>query len=83
MAKIKDYALFLVDIEMPGMNGFEFVEFSRSDAALRQVPCILVSSRDSAEDKRRAEVAGASAYIVKSQFDQTDFLQRIDALLDT
>lgn len=83
MAKIKDYALFLVDIEMPGMNGFEFVEFSRGDAALRQVPCILVSSRDSAEDKRRAEVAGASAYIVKSQFDQTDFLQRIDALLET
>lgn len=83
MAKFKDYALFLVDIEMPGMDGFEFVEFSRGDAALRQVPCILVSSRDSAEDKRRAEVAGASAYIVKSRFDQTEFLQRIDGLLDT
>ncbi|WP_206951277.1 response regulator [Trinickia acidisoli] len=82
MARFKDYALFLVDIEMPGMDGFEFVELSRGDVALREVPCILVSSRDSAEDKRRAEVAGAAAYIVKSKFDQTEFLQRVDGLTD-
>ncbi len=82
MARFKDYALFLVDIEMPGMNGFEFVQLSRGDVALREVPCILVSSRDSAEDKRRAETAGAAAYIVKSKFDQTEFLQRVDGLMN-
>jgi len=83
MAKFKNYALFLVDIEMPGMDGFEFVELSRGDVTLREVPCILVSSRDSTEDKRRAEIAGAAAYIVKSQFDQTEFLQRVDGLIGT
>lgn len=82
MARFKEYALFLVDIEMPGMDGFEFVERSRGDMSLREVPCILVSSRDSAEDKRRAKVAGAAAYIVKSQFDQTEFLQRVDELME-
>jgi two-component system chemotaxis sensor kinase CheA len=81
MARRKDYALFLVDIEMPGMDGFGFVEYTRADAALRHVPCILVSSRDSPEDRRRGEAAGAAAYIVKGDFDQTDFLRRVGRLV--
>lgn len=63
------YALFLVDIEMPGMNGFEFVERTRADSVLRGVPAILVSSRSSPEDRRRGQEVGALDYMVKSEFD--------------
>ncbi|MGI5242550.1 hybrid sensor histidine kinase/response regulator [Dactylosporangium sp. CA-139066] len=71
------YALFLVDIDMPGIDGFTFVERTRADPDLRDVPAILVSSRGSAEDRRRGLDAGAAAYIVKSEFDQEELLGHI------
>lgn len=69
-ARAKQYGLFLVDVEMPGMDGFEFVSRTRADARLSAVPSILVTSRSSPEDRRRGEQAGARAYIVKGEFDQ-------------
>ncbi len=77
----KRYGLFLVDVEMPGMDGFGFVECTRASAALREVPCILVTSRDSQDDRRRGLAAGASAYIVKGEFDQVEFLRRVTELV--
>ncbi len=81
MAERTDFALFLVDVEMPGMNGFAFVETTRADARLREVPAILVTSLDSPEDRRRGADAGACDYIVKSEFDQGAFLARIGELV--
>ena len=81
MARRNDFGLFLVDVEMPGMDGFTFIERSHADALLRHVPCILVTSRESTEDRRRGEAVGASAYIVKSEFDQIEFLDRIARLV--
>jgi two-component system chemotaxis sensor kinase CheA len=71
------YALFLVDIDMPGLDGFTFVELTRADPAQRDVPAILVSSRASAEDRRRGLEVGASAYMVKSEFNQEELLGHI------
>lgn len=81
MARRNRYALFLVDVEMPGMDGFGFVQLTRADPVLREVPSILVTSRDSIEDRQRGLDAGACAYIVKGEFDQVDFLQRVTELV--
>jgi two-component system chemotaxis sensor kinase CheA len=75
------YSLFLVDVEMPGMDGFEFVETTRADPTLRSIPAILVTSRNAPEDRRRGEQAGARAYIVKGEFDQGKLLQTIRSLI--
>lgn len=80
-ARRKRYALFLVDIEMPGMDGFALIERMRADPALRDIPAILVTSRDSSQDRRRGEDVGAQGYIVKSEFDQGEFLARIRQLV--
>ncbi len=80
-ARQRRYALFLVDVEMPGMDGFEFILRVRADPALRDVPSILVTSRSAPEDRRKGEEVGAHAYIVKSDFDQTDLLERIRKLV--
>lgn len=76
------YALFLVDVEMPGMDGFSFVERIRATPTLRDVPAILVTSRNASEDRQRGLDAGAQAYIVKSEFDQTLLLERIRSLIN-
>jgi two-component system chemotaxis sensor kinase CheA len=75
------FSLFLVDVEMPGMNGFALLEHLRSDPALRAVPAVLVTSRNAPEDRSRGTQAGARAYIVKSEFDQVELLERIRNLV--
>jgi two-component system chemotaxis sensor kinase CheA len=75
------YALFLVDVEMPGMDGFGLLERLQSDPDLRRIPSILVTSSSSAEDRQRGAQAGARAYVVKSEFDQVDLLRRIGSLM--
>ncbi len=74
------YALFLVDVEMPGMDGFTFIERTRKDPGLRDIPAILVTSRASPEDRQRGQSVGARAYIVKGEFDQTELLEKIRLL---
>ncbi len=74
------YGLFLVDVEMPGMDGFAFVARTRADANFRGTPALLVSSRNGEEDRRRAADAGASGYIVKGEFDQSRFLDTVRRL---
>jgi two-component system chemotaxis sensor kinase CheA len=80
-ASQKPYALYLVDVEMPGMDGFTFIERLRADAALRDVPAILITSRASAEDRQRGYDVGAQGYIVKSEFNQGQLLARIKELV--
>jgi two-component system chemotaxis sensor kinase CheA len=76
------YCLFVVDVEMPGMDGFEFVARTRAHPELGRVPAILVTSRGAPEDLARGERAGASAYIVKGESDQNVLLEKIRELLE-
>jgi two-component system chemotaxis sensor kinase CheA len=80
-ARARRFGLFLVDVEMPGMDGFEFVRVTRSEPRLSSTPAILVTSRSAPEDRARGMGAGASAYIVKSEFDQGRLLATIEELL--
>ena len=75
------YALILVDVEMPGMNGFEFIERIRGDAALRHIPAVLVTSRNAPEDLARGKAVGADGYIVKGEFAQNEFLAQVARLM--
>jgi two-component system chemotaxis sensor kinase CheA len=80
-ARQRRYALFLVDVEMPGMDGFSFIEHIRADAALKDTPAILVTSRAAPQDLERGRRVGAQGYIVKGEFDQGKLLERIRSLL--
>ena len=80
-ARATRYALFLVDVEMPGIDGFTFIERIRADPDLRDIPSVLVTSRNSPEDRQRAHDVGARAYVVKNEFDQGVLLERIRTLV--
>lgn len=75
------FDLVLTDVEMPNMDGFRLTAALNSDERLRDIPVIVVSSRDSEEDKRRGLQAGAKAYIVKGQFEQNKLLETIARLV--
>lgn len=81
-ARQQRYDLFVVDVEMPGQSGFDFVAATRADPQLRETPAILVTSRAAAEDRRRGLEVGARAYVVKGEFDQHEFLAIVRGLVD-
>ncbi|WP_395408423.1 chemotaxis protein CheW [Pseudoduganella sp. UC29_106] len=81
LARLCRYALFLVDVEMPGMDGFGFIAAVRADPQLSQIPALLVTSLDTPAHRQRGSAVGANGYIVKNEFDQTAFLAQIGELV--
>ncbi len=75
------HALFLVNVEMPGIDGFTFVERIRNDPRLGRIPAVLVSSRAAPEDLARGKALGAAGYMVKDRFDQKELLSLIARLV--
>ncbi|MFV3074542.1 hybrid sensor histidine kinase/response regulator [Niveispirillum fermenti] len=75
------FDLVVSDVEMPRMGGFELTERIRQDARLADIPVILITSLESREDRERGVDVGASAYIVKKSFDQSDLLEIIGRLI--
>lgn len=57
--------LILMDVVMPGMNGFQATRQLCGDAATRHIPVIVVSGKDQETDKVWALRQGARAYITK------------------
>ena len=55
----------LVDLRMPGADGFDVIRMLRANADTAHVPIILLSSEDDAETKARAFALGANDYLVK------------------
>ena len=69
------------DLEMPRMDGFELTEAVRASPRFSRLPVVLVTARARPEDKARGLQVGASAYLVKSAFDQTNLLETLRRLL--
>jgi two-component system chemotaxis sensor kinase CheA len=77
----KEFALILVDVEMPGIDGFTFIERIRSDPATRDIPAILVTSLAEPAHRQRGRDVGAQGYMVKSEFNQAELLSIIRPLV--
>jgi adenylate cyclase len=71
--------LVLLDIQMPGMNGYEVCRLIRADPRGRYLPVIMVTSGEG-EDRVSALEAGADDFITKP-FNQQELLARVRSLL--
>ncbi len=77
--RMSDYDLVISDVDMPRMNGFEFVRLIKQDDRLHATPVMIVSYKDREEDRQRGLEAGADYYLTKGSFhDET----LIDAVVD-
>lgn len=75
------FDLVVTDVEMPRLDGFSLTEQLRGDSRYRNIPIIIVTSREKDEDKRRGITVGANAYIVKGAFDQSNLLETVKSLI--
>lgn len=68
--------LVISDVEMPNMNGFEFLSHRRQDPILSKVPVVMLTSRSSDKHRQLATHLGATAYFTKPYIEQ-EFLAAI------
>lgn len=80
-AQAGNYDLFVSDVDMPRMNGFELAAKIRNDKKLSELPIILVTALGSKEDQEHGIDVGANAYIVKSSFEQSNLLETVNKLI--
>jgi two-component system, chemotaxis family, sensor kinase CheA len=73
--------LVVSDVEMPRMNGFDLAGRIRADKRLADLPVVLVSALESRDERERGIDVGASAYIIKSSFDQGNLLEAVRRLI--
>jgi CheY-like chemotaxis protein len=57
--------LILLDIQMPGMSGFQMCEELKRNPGTQHIPVIFVSGNDDKQEKTRARAAGGVDFIVK------------------
>ncbi|MBI4852957.1 MAG: Hpt domain-containing protein, partial [Acidobacteria bacterium] len=81
MSKTPGCSLVLADIQMPGLSGLELTQEIKRDPKIKHLPVVLISSLDSPEVKTRVAQAGADAFIVKGQFDQSQFLDVVKNMI--
>ena len=59
------YDLYLVDVNMPKMDGYSFIRKLRESADIRQAPAVMISTESEEDDETQAYLSGANLYIVK------------------
>jgi len=79
--KIKQFDLILLDLNMPGMNGFEVCKIIRSDNKMCDIPIIFLSAESERESILKGFEVGAQDYVTKP-FDSRELLARVKTQLD-
>ncbi|HRF95591.1 MAG TPA: response regulator, partial [Aggregatilineales bacterium] len=80
---LPDYVfdVIITDVEMPKMNGLELCTRIKTTDKYQHLPVILLTSLSKPEQREAGLKAGADAYLIKSQFDQSELLQTIKDVL--
>ena len=72
--------LILLDIMLPGMDGFEVCERLKTNPETKHIPIILLTAKKTPEDVSRGEEVGADQYITKP-FKSAMVMETIERLL--
>ncbi len=64
-AKVGDYSLILLDVIMPGTDGFQLLKMLQEEVVLRRIPVILITSLNDIQNEEKGLTLGAVDYITK------------------
>lgn len=81
LLKTKTFDAVVSDVDMPRLNGFDLTSRIRANQKWEGLPVILVTALESPEHRERGVEVGASAYLVKSSFDQSNLVETVNRLI--
>lgn len=73
--------LVLLDLILPGIDGFEVLSKMKNDPTLAQVPVIILSNLGQREDVERGLKLGAVDYLVKAHFTPNEIIEKVKGVL--
>ncbi len=74
-------SILVLDILLPGMDGFEVLEKLKQDAATQQIPVVVLSNLGQKEDVDKATNLGAAGYLIKAHALPQDLLRKANEIL--
>jgi len=69
--------LVLLDLILPGIDGFEVLTRTKTDPALAQIPVIILSNLGQSEDIDRGLKLGATDYLIKAHFTPDEIIEKV------
>ena len=81
MAKESNPDLILLDLILPGIDGFEVLTRLKADNVTAKAPVIILSNLGQREDVERGLKLGANDYLVKAHFTPNEIVEKIKIVL--
>lgn len=83
LAKIKEIKpdLILLDLILPGIDGFEVLSRLKDNAAIRSIPVIVLSNLSQQEEIDKALNLGAADFLIKAHFIPGEIIEKIRKIL--
>ena len=75
--------LILLDLMMPGMDGFKVLSFLKSDPKIADIPVIVLSAKGNSEEIQKAISLGAKDFLIKSTTPPKKVLEKVKQHLST
>ena len=74
--------LILLDLLLPGMDGFEFLSIAKQEPAIKDIPVVILSNLGQREEINRAMELGAADFLIKSNFAPDEILKKVRPMLE-
>lgn len=69
--------IIILDLMLPGKDGFEILEEIKDDPALKKIPVVIFSNKNSEQDRSRAQELGVERFYVKAMTDLPAFVEEV------
>ncbi|MFH1643286.1 MAG: response regulator [Patescibacteria group bacterium] len=73
--------LVLLDLILPGIDGFEVLSQMKADPTVKSIPVIILSNLGQREDVERGIELGAKDYLIKAHFTPVEIIEKVKANL--
>ena len=82
LAQTKLPDLIILDIILPKKDGFEVLEHLKKDEKTKDIPIVLCTNLSSSGDIEKALALGATCYLVKTNYQLSDILKKVEEILN-
>ncbi len=73
--------IVLLDLILPGINGFEVLEQAKKDPSVNEIPIIILSNLGQSEDIEKGLRLGAKDFLVKAHFTPQEIVNKLQIVL--